>query len=1389
MFNKRVIIVPVVLILLAGTIASLGSEPAASEPGMDTDLGLSVASFIGEHAGDMSGMYISGAGDVNGDGYDDFVVGAPASDAGGSSRGQAYLILGRPSGWVNDVNLSNVNASFVGEADGDSAGNVVGVGDVNGDGYDDIVVAALQNDEGGKDAGQAYLILGSHSGWSMNTSLSSSDASFIGENAGDRAGQRVAGAGDVNGDGYDDILIGSYSNDDGGENAGKVYLVLGKASGWSMDTSLSSASASFIGEDADDSAARCAGAGDVDGDGYDDILIGAVTDSDVDEYAGQVYLVLGRASGWSKDTDLSNADASFLGEGSWDFCGDGTGVEDVNGDGYDDILIGASGNDSGRGKSYLIFGRTSGWTMDTNVSQAANASFVGEKKDDYAYGICGAGDVNGDGYHDFLIDASGNDEVMLDRGQMYLVLGKGSGWSLNTSLSDADASFLGENKEDALRTGAGAGDVNGDGRDDILMGSYMNDDGGTSAGKTYLIFYDDGEDPKVDMGATPRVATTGDAFSFVLNASDDTGIRSVHFEYWFGTDTTHQNASAVRTSGDQWMSTWTLNMTVPENRVATLHYRSHVWDRAFNLVSSGVQDVTVLDDDPPTFERDLTHPTATTGDAIFFQVEVKDNVNVSQVIVNYYFEGTGVNHTQYMMRVPPGTTDLWTMGISVPSDSLAYLHYQFGAVDNSSNGNLTDWSVIIIFDDDAPEFIEDLTDPTATTASDHVLGVRVSDNINLLQVRVEYWFEDWSSRNVSLVNQGSNVWNVTIWVPANTVGPLHYSFYAADNSSNVNVTGIRHAQVLDDTPPYFNIDLSDTEATTGDPFGFLINVTDNINLTEVRVVYWFGTGAERNVSMDPGPNDPWDLTVTIPSDSLETLHYRFYAVDNSSNIAVSGTTSVVVTDNDLPVLGEDQTPLEAIFGQLLHFEIEASDNVGVHQVVVVYQWSRDPTVDLDLVLENGTYQGDLLIDRYYPPFQYLIRVHDTSGNVVATTTRTVPKVDAVDPVVTDDLSDTSATTGDPFHIKLRLWDDVGINGSSLGEGWSPVSVDQYGIGVYEAWMAIAIDETGQRHFSITFKDLYGNGGSYELTTPEIEDDDRPVIEYEHELAEVPRGTYLNLSASATDNIGVEGLFIIYLFTGEGPVNASLDGRIELHLPREGDLRFTLSAVDAAGNWATTGEYTIALVNVAPTISALPDWDIEEGMFGGMPLASYIEEVNGDPLTITCSDPLVTVRQDAMLLELHHDSWVPERVVTITVSDGEETATADLRITVINVNDPPVITGLVPERDTIVDEDETVVLSVTAEDEDGDELTISWMEGDRVLGTGSPLRVRLDPGIHTITVLVDDGTAQVEDSVTVGVNSVSEPTGLWVVILALVVGGAVIAVVLLKRRAPKGDEET
>ncbi len=431
------------------------------------------------------------------------------NDVSGSYKDSENIDMGptrsfteEPVMWgTRDVNIGSVGLRFYGENNHDLSGqSVAGVGDVNGDDLDDIIIGAYSNDEGGKTAGQVYLFFGRSTGFQGDTNLSSADASFIGLEADDRAGINLAGVGDVNADGFDDFVIGADEYEAlGTSGRGRAFLILGKETGWSMDTSLMNADASWYGEANEDMFGRSlGGGGDVNGDGFDDIIIGAQDNEESGDLQGQIYVIFGRSSGWSTNLNIgSYANASFIGKENKEQFGYSVDiVGDTNGDGYDDILVGAryfadSPAGQRKGHAYLFLGKASGWEMDTSVS-ASDATFVGQRSLAGSH-VCKAGDVNGDGLADFIVTEHMSNENMPEMGQSYLILGTESGWSNGTELSDIDASFWGETPYDeAGRWASGGGDVNGDGFDDIIIGSYRNDDGGKdypyNAGKIYVVY-------------------------------------------------------------------------------------------------------------------------------------------------------------------------------------------------------------------------------------------------------------------------------------------------------------------------------------------------------------------------------------------------------------------------------------------------------------------------------------------------------------------------------------------------------------------------------------------------------------------------------------------------------------------------------------------------------------------------------------------------------------------------------------------------------------------------------------------------------------------------------------------------------------------------------------
>ena len=502
----------------------------------------------GDVADDRAGFSVSSAGDVNGDGFDDLIVGAVGGDDGGNGAGEAYVIFGTDQGFGSDfsgrrvIDLATITAAqgFIiqGDAAGDRAGfSVSSAGDVNGDGFEDLIVGADLGSE-------AYVIFGADQGFGSDVSgrhvidLATITAAqgFIvqGDAADDRAGCSVSSAGDVNGDGFDDLIVGAFLGDDDGAQAGEAYVIFGTDQGFGSDvsghrvidlTNLAAAQGFIIQGDAagDLAGGSVSSAGDVNGDGFEDLIVGADRGDGGGAYAGEAYVIFGSDQGFGANVsgrqviDLTTLSAArgfiILGDAAGDHAGVSvSSAGDVNGDGFDDIIVGAyRGVDGGNlaGEAYVVFGSDQGFGIDvagrqiidlTNLTTAQGFIIQGDAANDQAgISVSSAGDVNGDGFDDMIVGAYSGDNGGTNAGEAYVIFGSDQGFGIDVAgrqvidlaaITAAQGFIIqGDTTNDnAGRSVSSAGDVNGDGFDDLLVGAPNGDDGDTQAGEAYIVF-------------------------------------------------------------------------------------------------------------------------------------------------------------------------------------------------------------------------------------------------------------------------------------------------------------------------------------------------------------------------------------------------------------------------------------------------------------------------------------------------------------------------------------------------------------------------------------------------------------------------------------------------------------------------------------------------------------------------------------------------------------------------------------------------------------------------------------------------------------------------------------------------------------------------------------
>ncbi len=461
-------------------------------------------SFASDRVSDWSGESVAILGDVNGDGFDDFAIGAPAGGLkeAGSAAGRLFLFFGKADpDWGSRTPLEEADVSWEGSPNDDLGFNVIGPGDWNGDGFDDIVVAAPQYPQGNAFAGRLWLIPGRSGGWPAALADISTDAIEVFPEADNsRLGVGLGAIGDVNDDGLPDFAANSpqWSGSEG-----RIYVFFGRTdpvvalTASTADVRLNPGCSTCYGSVAGN---FLAGLGDVSGDGIDDFAIGCplARPDDGNPTLGRVYVVHGAAdlAGdvlLEPDTGPRGAATVLVGDHAGGDLGTGLAGGDLDGDGLGDLIVGVPHHDlSLHGALYVFAGANGGLGADLTPADA-DWSLEGTVELESVGYTPAVGDFDGDGDTDLAVgcpESPGLNAPDARSGRLYLINDPPNSWggagadpadvALATWLGDEYPHWVGESVSIA-------GDINGDGYDDVLVGANQSSVVAERAGQTYLI--------------------------------------------------------------------------------------------------------------------------------------------------------------------------------------------------------------------------------------------------------------------------------------------------------------------------------------------------------------------------------------------------------------------------------------------------------------------------------------------------------------------------------------------------------------------------------------------------------------------------------------------------------------------------------------------------------------------------------------------------------------------------------------------------------------------------------------------------------------------------------------------------------------------------------------
>ena len=674
-----------------------------------------------------------------------------------------------------------------------------------------------------------------------------------------------------------------------------------------------------------------------------------------------------------------------------------------------------------------------------------------------------------------------------------------------------------------------------------------------------LVMSPDNEPPTI-TDKTSGSPTSGDPFTLKANATDNKRVGGVVVEYWVnGQD--YYNISLLKRSGTDKDAEFELNITFPGN-TSFLAYKMAAWDLAGNWNSTTNKSVSVIDNDAPVISDRTTIDSPTTGDNFQLLAFVCDNVNLSSVNLEYWFDSGA--HTNVSLS---GIGDMFSRTLSVPSNA-ATLHYFFSAVDNSSNACVQSTVDRNVRDNDPPT-IGDLTTGTPRTDMDFTVDGSASDNIELSGANLKYWYDGGAKTNVTLTPDSFGAFEYKIPMK-DTAYYLHYSFECDDSAGNRNSTGQANLSISDKTLPA----ISDTTGiiNSGANTSIKATVTDNHKVDKVFVDYWFDSGAHTNASMT-GPTY-FTANISVPEDALN-LSYVIWANDTAHNVNFTSG-SKQVNDILAPAI-VDLTGWNPKTGGCFTLAFNVTDNRKVVSVTAEYWFDGNAHANLNLS-NNASHEIQIKVSEKAKTLGYKFKAVDGRGNE-GTKVAYRDISDITVPGIVDLTG--QPTTGEDFHISFTASDNMAINKTEV-EYWFDAGAHKSVTGATDLSISVPANVTVLQYI-ISVWDTAGLKTTLSGNKPVV-DNDPPLLA---DTTGVPaNGQQFWLNVTITENIAVRDAFVVYCFDNGTEVNVSFTGSYALTISdNSSTLHYRLRVTDTA---SLTSELngTRAIVDILPPAISL-----------------------------------------------------------------------------------------------------------------------------------------------------------------------------------------------------------